>query len=157
MFRILFICTGNICRSPTAEGVFRTLVSNHRLEDNVFTDSAGTGSWHQGAPPDTRTQSVAASRGYDLSMIKSRPIIENDIKKFDLFVGMDSSNIKFLKAFIPIELHTRVSLLMDFSNSPNIIDVPDPYYGGFNGFTDVLDLIEDACEGLIKHIIKQEL
>ena len=157
MFRILFICTGNICRSPTAEGVFRTLVSNHRIEDNVFIDSAGTGSWHQGAPPDTRTQSVAASRGYDLSMIKSRPIIENDIKKFDLFVGMDSSNIKFLKTFIPIELHTRVSLLMDFSNSPNIIDVPDPYYGGFNGFTDVLDLIEDACEGLIKHIIKQEL
>jgi len=100
---------------------------------------------------------VAASRGYDLSMIKSRPIIDNDIKKFDLFVGMDSSNIKFLNQFMPTALHTRIFRLMDFSNSSNIRDVPDPYYGGFDGFNNVLDLIEEACEGLIKYIIKQKL
>jgi protein-tyrosine phosphatase len=90
-------------------------------------------------------------------MIKSRPIVDNDIKKFNLFIGMDNSNIKFLTEFIPIKLHTRVFRLMDFSKSSNIREVPDPYYGGFNGFSEVLDLIEGSCEGLIKYIIKQEL
>ena len=90
-------------------------------------------------------------------MIKSRPIGNNDIKEFNLFVGIDNLNIKFLTEFIPIELHTRIFRLMDFSKSSNIREVPDPYYGGFNGFSEVLDLIEGSCEGLIKYIIKQKL
>tara|TARA_B100001094_G_C18174088_1_gene796872 strand:+ start:2084 stop:2356 length:273 start_codon:yes stop_codon:yes gene_type:complete len=90
-------------------------------------------------------------------MIKSRPIVSDDIKEFDLFVGMDNSNIEFLTEFIPIKLHTRIFRLMDFSKSSNIREVPDPYYGGFNGFSEVLDLIEGSCEDLIKYIIKQEL
>lgn len=153
-FRVLFVCMGNICRSPTAEGVFRKLVRDAGLDAVVEIDSAGTGSWHVGSAPDRRTQSAALRRGLDLSDQRARRVSARDFELFDLIVAMDRDNLSYLEAIRPGEA-PRARLMLEFSEAAmerGLRDVPDPYSGGVDGFEMVLDLIEGACEGLLEHV-----
>lgn len=154
--KILFVCLGNICRSPTAEGVFRKLSSEHS-ELSLEIDSCGTYGYHQGEGSDPRSVSVAGDRGYDLSSIRSRKILPQDLKVFDYVIAMDHSNLDSLKNLakrhdFPIN---NLHLFLDFSKQVEIKEVPDPYYGGDNGFDYVIDLIEDASKGLIRELLNQ--
>jgi protein-tyrosine phosphatase len=153
--RILFVCLGNICRSPTAEGVMRKLVREAGLADRIELDSAGTGSWHVGAPPDARATSAAATRGIELGGC-ARKLSPGDFERFDLILAMDRSNLADVRAAAPDhDARTKVRLLREFdpeSNGRVDLDVPDPYYGGAGGFDDVLDLVEAACRGLLDHV-----
>ena len=143
MTRILFVCLGNICRSPTAEGVMRRLVADRGLEGQVEVDSAGTGGWHVGAAPDPRSTEAARRRGIVLAGA-ARQVTAADFDRFDLLVAMDRSNLADLLALAPDDAaRARVRLLLDEA------DVPDPYYGGERGFDDVLDLVEDGCAALL--------
>lgn len=143
---VLFVCLGNICRSPTAEGV---LISKARQNEiQVFVDSAGTQGFHKGASPDKRSQQVARLRGYDLSPLKCRRVTEQDFQEFDYIIAMDKANLRDLKRKCPEELHHKIRLLMSFCES-QFDEVPDPYYGGGKGFEVVLDLIEQAVDGLL--------
>lgn len=143
---ILFVCLGNICRSPTAEGVFRHKALKSGVELSI--DSAGTGGYRDGAPPDKRSQAVANSKGYDLSNLKCRKIGDEDYGKFDLIVAMDHDNVRALKRKCPEEHHHKISLFLSHCDS-EFDEVPDPYYAGKKGFELVLDLIEEASEGLL--------
>nr|WP_136251978.1 low molecular weight protein-tyrosine-phosphatase [Ningiella ruwaisensis] len=143
---VLFVCLGNICRSPTAEGVFRDKAEKSGV--SVRIDSAGTGGYHIGAPPDKRSQQVARSRGYDLSLIKCRKVAESDFEEFDYIVAMDHQNVSDLKRKCPEELHHKISLFLSHCES-EFEEVPDPYYAGLKGFELVLDLIEEASDGLL--------
>jgi protein-tyrosine phosphatase len=145
---ILFLCTGNICRSPTAEGVFRDRVERAGLADRVRIDSAGTGGWHAGGPPDPRSVAAAARRGYDLSHQRARQVTVADCSAFDLLVVMDRSHLAALDRLCD---RGRARLMLDFVPDGPGGDVPDPYYGG-GGFDHVLDLIEAACDGLLDHV-----
>jgi len=154
-YRVLFVCMGNICRSPTAEGVFRKLVRDAGLEGKIEIDSAGTGSWHVGSAPDRRTQNAALKRGLDLSGQRARQVSARDFETFDLVVAMDRDNLSYLEAIRPNEA-ARARLMLEFSEvavSRGIRDVPDPYSGGVDGFEIVLDLIEGACEGLLGQVV----
>ena len=145
MTRILFVCLGNICRSPTAEGVLRRLVREQRLEDEIEIDSAGTGGWHVGAPPDARATEAARRRGTELAGSARRFDPRRD---FDLILAMDRENLRDLLALAPDdEARAKVRLL----RGPGL-DVPDPYYGGLDGFDEVLDLVEAACRGLLDEV-----
>lgn len=145
--RILFFCMGNICRSPTAEGVMRAKLQAAGLE--VAVDSAGTHGYHVGAPPDERAQRHASRRGYDLSPLRARQLVAEDFQRFDLVLGMDADNIaRAAKLCPPAERH-RLQLLLDYAPQQGRRHVPDPYYGGDAGFEEVLDLVEAACDGLI--------
>ena len=155
MVRVLFVCLGNICRSPTSEGVFRNMVSNVGLDNVISIDSAGTGAWHVGAPPDSRGQSAAIKRGYDLSDQRARKVNMSDFEQFDYIIGMDRSNCAALVAIAPEETHDKIKLFLDFAPQFGLKDVPDPYYGGLKGFENVLDLVEEASKGLLGHIKKQ--
>ncbi|BBT17766.1 low molecular weight protein-tyrosine-phosphatase [Metapseudomonas otitidis] len=148
--RVLFVCLGNICRSPTAEGVLRGKLEQAGLAERVEVDSAGTAGWHIGKAPDPRTCQAAAKRGYDLSALRARQVSAEDFQRFDLVLAMDHSNLRDLKA-----LHAGRG------NAPDLFlrryglateEVPDPYYGGEDGFETVLDLVEQACDGLIAEI-----
>lgn len=150
--KVLFVCLGNICRSPTAEGVFRAVVEKEGLSDFVEIDSAGTSDWHVGRGPDERTVRAAASRGYDLSSLRGRQAEAADFAKFDFVLAMDSSNLNDLKQLKPDGYSGYLGLFLDFAQSFELADVPDPYYGGEEGFNFVLDLVEDACRGLLRHI-----
>lgn len=143
---VLFVCLGNICRSPTAEGVFKRKAMQHGFEVKV--DSAGTGGYHKNAPPDKRSQAVAVNRGYDLSRLKCRKIAESDFNNFDFIIGMDKANVSDLKRKCPEDLHHKISLLMEYTDS-QFDEVPDPYYGGGKAFELVFDLIEKASDGLL--------
>lgn len=145
--RVLFICMGNICRSPTAEGVLRYMAARRGL--GVEIDSAGTHAYHVGSPPDPRAQAHAAKRGYDLSKLKARRVREADFSAFDLVLAMDDENLAALEKVCPPEQRDNVGLLMRYARRHTVREVPDPYYGGPNGFEVVLDYIEDACEGLL--------
>lgn len=151
MVRVLFVCLGNICRSPTAEGVFRQLLARERLESAVEVDSAGTHDYHVGAPPDPRAQEAALRRGIDLSGLRGRRAGPEDISRFDHVLAMDRENLENLLGIAGAEGH-KVRLLMEYSGRFDERDVPDPYYGGGNGFERVLDMIEDACEGLLREL-----
>jgi protein-tyrosine phosphatase len=145
--RLLFVCLGNICRSPTAEGVMRRLVRERGLEDQIEIDSAGTGGWHVGAPPDERATEAARRRGTTLEGA-ARKFAFEDFDRFDLILAMDSENLRDLQALAPDEdARARVRLL----RGPDL-DVPDPYYGGPDGFEDVLDQVEEACRRLLDEI-----
>lgn len=145
--RLLFVCLGNICRSPTAEGVMRHLVREEGLEDRVEIDSAGTGGWHVGSPPDERATEAARRRGIALAGSARRFSVE-DFDRFDLILAMDSENLRDLRALAPDdEARSKVRLL----RGPDL-DVPDPYYGGDRGFEDVLDQVEEACRALLDEI-----
>ncbi len=148
MVKILFVCMGNICRSPTAEGVFRELAERAGLGRTIEIDSAGTHGYHIGAPPDPRAQKAAARRGYDLSRLRARRVKDADFLRFDHILAMDGDNLASLRQACPPEERLRLGLLLDHGRSGER-DVPDPYYGGPEGFEHVLDLIEDAAAGLI--------
>ena len=154
-YAILFVCMGNICRSPTADGVFRQKVADHGLNDLVRVDSAGTHNYHPGSPPDTRAQAAAAKRGYDLSSLRARQITAADYASFDLILVMDQDNLAVLQDDCPSEHQHKLRLLTEFCQVHKASVVPDPYYGGADGFEQVLDLVEDACEGLLAHVKRQ--
>jgi len=150
--RVLFVCMGNICRSPTAEGVFRKQIADHLSEFVVDVDSAGTHAYHLGEPPDRRAQRAAERRGVDLSQQKARRVTEEDFSQFDLVLAMDQLNQVVLSELCPPELNDRIRLFLEFAPQVGRVDVPDPYYGGSNGFEYVLDLAEEASAGLIEHL-----
>jgi protein-tyrosine phosphatase len=149
--RVLFVCMGNICRSPTAEGVFRRLVEKEGLADRVVIDSAGTGEWHVGAPPDARACRAAAARGYDLTALRGRLVTRKDFEAFDYVLPMDDENVRALKRIAAREHVHKIRLFTEFG-SKGASHVPDPYAGGPQGFEIVLDLVEDAAQGLLRHI-----
>lgn len=154
---ILFVCMGNICRSPTAEAVFRRLVSARGLEDRIHIDSAGTHGYHIGDSPDPRAAAIAAKRGYDLSCLQARKVSAADFLEFDYLIPMDAENLAYLKALRPIEATAQTRLFMEFSKRFAEREVPDPYYGGPQGFDRVLDMVEDAAEGLLDHLLEYDL
>ena len=151
---ILFVCMGNICRSPTAEGVFRYHVSQAGLDDRVFIDSAGTHAYHVGEPPDRRAMAAAARRGMSLEDIRARRVADEDFERFDYIIAMDEDNLYRLKDQSPPEHHQKLRLFLEFSSS-NQREVPDPYYGGSAGFERVLDLVEDASRGLLETLSRR--
>jgi len=148
--RILFVCMGNICRSPTAEGVTRTLAWRRGLADRFEFDSAGTHGYHVGAAPDRRARETAATRGYDLSALRARQVEPDDFDRFDLILAMDGDNLAFLESLCPPEHRGKLRLFLEFARESRVREVPDPYYGGPDGFQQVLDLIEDAATGLLE-------
>jgi protein-tyrosine phosphatase len=148
--KVLFVCMGNVCRSPTAEGVLRHKLRERGLDDRVEVDSAGTHDWHAGRPPDERSQEHAARRGYDLSALRARQICAADLDRFDLVLVMDDDNFDDLQALLTAPARARIERLLAYSRQEPGREVPDPYAGGPAGFERVLDLIEDACEGLIE-------
>ena len=149
--RILMVCMGNICRSPTAEGVLRAKLKAAGLERVVEVDSAGThGHYHAGEPPDTRAVKHAAARGYDITRLRARRILDKDFERFDWLIAMDGDNLAHLQSAVPAGSAARLGLLMEHSRRfPGVREVPDPYYGAPAGFDHVLDLVEDACDGLV--------
>jgi len=154
---VLFVCLGNICRSPTAEGVFRKLVAEQGLAEMFLIDSAGTATFHIGEPPDRRSQAAALRRGIDLSGLRARKARAEDFRRFDYVLAMDDDNHASLSAICPFGEEHRLHLLLDFAEGVKGRDVPDPYYSRGNGFELVLDLIEIASKGLLEHIRGQRL
>lgn len=151
-YSILFVCMGNICRSPTVEGVFRKLVETELPEHFIEIDSAGTHAYHVGEPPDPRAQRAAGRREVDLSGLRARKVESADFERFDLVLAMDELNQVVLAEHCPAELRSRVRLFLEFAPQIGRADVPDPYYGGSHGFEYVLDLAEEASLGLLEHI-----
>lgn len=152
MVRVLFVCTGNICRSPTAEGVFRSLVAGRSLQDRIEADSAGIGGWHVGEPPDPRTQQTAAARGVDLSAQRARQVRADDFMLFDFIVAMDRGHAQSLSEQCPPSEAHRISLFLERVPGAGTLDVPDPYYGGDDGFERVMDMIETGAAALLDEI-----
>ena len=147
---VLFVCLGNICRSPTAEGVFQHYAKQAGVADAVRVDSAGTGSWHVGERADRRMRSAASARGYSLES-RSRQVVAEELSEWDLVVAMDQSNLEDLKG---LETETaQIVLFSDFLSSEAPVDIPDPYYGGAEGFDRVIDLIEEGCPALLEHLL----
>lgn len=145
---VLFVCMGNICRSPTAEGVFRHHVEQAGLSDRFFIDSAGTHAYHVAEPPDRRAIAAAERRGISLQGIKARRVVAEDFETFDWIIGMDDDNIRRLQERSPEEAQSKIRRFLEFANDPET-EVPDPYYGGSAGFERVLDLVESASQGLL--------
>lgn len=152
--RILFVCMGNICRSPTAEGVTRNLAERAGVASAFEFDSAGTHGYHIGAAPDERSCKAAAQRGYDFSALKARQVTYDDFVRFDRILAMDRGNLELLTRDCPVEHHGKLGLFLEFRAGFSEEDVPDPYYGGADGFEHVLDLIEDAAIGLLKRLAR---
>jgi len=152
MKRVLFVCTGNICRSPTAEGVFRKLVADAGLADLIEADSAGTHGYHAGEAPDRRSRAAAAARGYDLAGLRARQIARDDFHHFDLIIALDRDHHEILSRLAPPSTGHKLCMLMEFARHSAGDEVPDPYYGGPYGFEVVLDLVEDAAEGLLDRL-----
>lgn len=144
---VLFVCLGNICRSPLAEGVFRAAIAPTALATSITADSAGTGGWHTGDMPDSRSVEVAKRFGVDISMQRARQVVAEDFERFDLILAMDRSNEATLKARAPRARHDRIHLFMDFTLGRRI-DVPDPYYGGRDGFEDVYHMLREGSASL---------
>lgn len=151
---VLFVCMGNICRSPTAEGVFRRLVEDAGLSGKIQVDSAGTHDYHIGVPPDRRAQVAAAGRGYDLSALRGRQVERADFERFDYILAMDSDNLANLQRLCPSPYKNRMGLFLEYGQKSSLREVPDPYYGGAQGFEHVLNLVEDAAAGLLDEIVR---
>jgi protein-tyrosine phosphatase len=149
---ILMICMGNICRSPTAEGVFRHLAEKAGALDLLVIDSAGTHDYHVGKQPDSRAQEAARLRGYDLSDLRARQVSDRDFMDFDYILAMDQENLATLKRRCPPEHQHKVRLYLTYSSRFPDQEVPDPYYGGRQGFDHVLDMVEDAAKGLLEEL-----
>lgn len=149
--KVLFVCLGNICRSPTAEGVFRHKVREAGLEDRIEIDSAGTGDWHVGKAPDARTRAAALRRGYDLSSLRARQVSAADFSRYDLILAMDHANLRDLERLRAGTGTAELDLFLRRFDL-EIDEVPDPYYGGDDGFEQVLDLVEQACDGLLMEV-----
>lgn len=152
---VVFVCMGNICRSPTAEVVFRHYVESAGLSDHIVIDSAGTHDYHIGDAPDLRTQRAARQRGYDMAGLQGRQVGEEDFRHFDYVLAMDSANLSALERLAPQGHDAEVRLFLEFARHHAEREVPDPYYGGADGFERVLDMVEDAAEGLLRHIRHQ--
>ena len=156
MIKVLFVCTGNICRSPTAEGVLRHIIAAEGLVDVIEADSAGTHGYHVGEPPDPRTITAAAARGFDLSALRARKVVQSDFERFDLILAMDRGHLEHLNAMRPVGARAAVKLFLSYHpGEPGeaFADVPDPYYGGPAGFEQVLDLSEHTCRALLMTIV----
>ena len=149
---VLMVCMGNICRSPMAEGILRREVMKAGLQDRVDIDSAGTHSYHIGSPPDPRAQAAISRRGVDISDLRGRQVADTDFEKFDYILAMDEDNLGILRRKAPSRAQEKIHLLLSFSGKFAHQPVPDPYYGGANGFEENLDMIEDAVAGLIDDI-----
>lgn len=152
MVKVLFVCLGNICRSPTAEGVFRKHVLEAGLEDRIHVDSAGTHAYHVGEPPDQRAQETAARRGIDLSTLRGRRATQADLDEFDYVLAMDTENFHNLHAIAEEHHKPRIQLFLEFAPELEDSEVPDPYYGGPSGFDRVIDMIDEAAAGLLQEI-----
>jgi len=146
---------GNICRSPTAEGVFRRLAAERAPGMEIEVDSAGTHDYHVGDPPDPRSIAAAARRGVDLRRLRARAVCDEDFERFDLIIAMDRQNREALLDRSPAPFRERIRLFMEFASDPEIADVPDPYYGGAPGFERVLDLAEEAAAGLLDELLER--
>ena len=149
---VLFVCLGNICRSPIAEGVFRAAVAQAGLAGRIVTASAGLGNWHIGSRPDRRAIQAAQRRGYDLSAVRGRQVDVADFGRFGWILAMDDSNLRALTAMKPPEFGGHLGLLLDFAPDVGVLEVPDPYYGAPEGFERVLDLVEVATAGLLARL-----
>jgi protein-tyrosine phosphatase len=150
--KVLFVCLGNICRSPTAEAVTRTIAEREAPQLALEVDSAGTAGYHIGDPPDPRTQAAAARRGYDLSKLRARIVEPADFARFELILAMDRNNLAVLERRRPVSARSELRLFLEYAPQLGTAEVPDPYYGGANGFEDVLDLVEAASRGLLQHL-----
>jgi protein-tyrosine phosphatase len=149
--KVLFVCMGNICRSPTAHGVFQALVDKHDLGAAIQVDSAGTHSYHIGSPPDPRSQATANQHGIDLSALRARRFVSADFTGFDYLLGMDQANIADMRAIRPEAASARLQLMLEYSQQFSQREVPDPYFGD-DGFELVFEMIDDAARGLLRHI-----
>lgn len=152
---VLFVCMGNICRSPTAQAVFESFVQRSGLAQAIQVDSAGTHAYHLGSQPDQRSQQAALGRGLDLTQQRARKIQVADFTEFDYVLAMDLQNLRALQSYAQAKQAQNLKLFMEFASRWREREVPDPYYGGSQGFERVLDMIEDASEGLLAHIIRQ--
>ena len=155
MVRVLFVCMGNICRSPTAQGVFAHLVESQGLTSLIQVDSAGTHAYHEGEPPDVRATQAAKKRSIDLGVQRARRVTEDDFLDFDYVLAMDRSNYDNLISLCPPEHQSKLHLFLEFATGLTEDEVPDPYYGGITGFERVLDMIETASQGLLVEIRQQ--
>lgn len=160
MVKILFVCMGNICRSPTAEGVFRHLANKDGIEDGftkkIYIDSAGTAGFHMAAPPDKRAQLTALKYGIDIGDLRARKLSPQDFADFTYILAMDSDNLAMMKKHCPPEHQDKLHLFMSFAeNSPGITEIPDPYYGDIEDFDKAYDFIERASQGFLKHIKRE--
>lgn len=153
MTRVLFVCLGNICRSPTAEGVFQQALEHAGLSQRVSIDSCGVGDWHIGKAPDARAQAAALRRGVDISQLRARQLTASDFLEFDYVLGMDRDNLAAMQSLQPADSQAKVGLFLAYAGLPDT-DVPDPYYGGDEGFEQVLDMIEQASAGLIEELTR---
>jgi len=149
--KVLFVCLGNICRSPSAEGVFSKILEAQGLQDRVEVDSCGIGDWHSGKAPDPRAQQAAQRRGIDISGLRARQLSEDDFAVFDIILAMDHDNLSAIQAMQPESYQGTSCLFLSFAGQPDSA-VPDPYYGGEQGFEKVLDMIEAASNGLVQHL-----
>ena len=156
-YAILMVCMGNICRSPTAHGVMRHLVQARGWGGWLRVDSCGTHAYHVGEAPDRRSQKHALQRGYDLSDLRARQLVREDFEHFDLVLVMDHENMARAHALCPPTQRHKLHRLTEFCREMRSATVPDPYYGGDQGFEHVLDLIEDACQGVLAHVHKEHL
>jgi protein-tyrosine phosphatase len=152
---VLFVCMGNICRSPTAQGVFRNLVKEAGLEEFIEIDSSGTHAYHVGKEPDSRAQETALRRGLDLGDLRARQIEQEDFARFDYILAMDEDNHYSLSLICPMEHQGKLHLFMEFAPHWGEREVPDPYYGGATGFERVFDMVEEASQGLLDFIVKE--
>lgn len=152
--RVMFVCLGNICRSPTAHGVFQGLVEQSNLQDCIEVDSSGTGDWHIGHAPDPRAVQEAKARGYDLSDLRARQVTVEDFYIFDYILAMDNANLSDLEALRPVGSKARLALFLAYCEGEEVLEVPDPYYGGDAGFSQVFDMVERASAGLLKEICR---
>lgn len=151
MIKVLFVCLGNICRSPTAHGVLAKKIEDKKLGQHIYVDSAGTGDWHIGDLPDSRAIKAASQKGYDLSSLRARQVQDSDFLEFDYIVAMDGDNVRNLLSRCPEQFQHKIQLLLDYGRH-NIKHVPDPYYGKQDGFENVVELIETASDHLLLHI-----
>lgn len=150
---VLFVCLGNICRSPTAHGVFETMVEQADLQNNISIDSCGTGDWHIGHAPDRRSARAALARGYDLSHLRARQVSAEDFHRFDYILAMDNQNLADLRAMAPASYTGVLDLFLGYAENAGETEVPDPYYGGESGFDYVIDLVEQASRALLEAVI----
>ena len=152
MIRVLFVCMGNICRSPTAHGIFESLVQKEGLAHRIEVDSAGTHAYHVGEPPDSRSQEIALARGVDLSGQRARRVLPDDFLRFDYLLAMDRDNYRELQRICPTGMEDKLRLFMEFAPEYGVQEVPDPYYGGSGGFERVFRMVEEAANGLLDTI-----
>ncbi|MEO1866611.1 MAG: low molecular weight protein-tyrosine-phosphatase [Methylococcales bacterium] len=154
--KVLFVCMGNICRSPTAEGVFKKTITKRNVAQNFIVASAGTHAYHIGDAPDHRAQQAAFARGVDLSQQRARKFIRGDFEDFDYILAMDHENFKILTSACPAEFRHKIHYFLDFAPELTTREVPDPYYGGPFGFEEVLDLVETASGAFLAELINQK-